>query len=237
MRRRGRGIQAKCGHHLAKLLHHAIAFDEQMGRQRVRRTPDTCGSALEKAGVPGQKDSALPPRLAEEVIVLAGKIHGIIPQESQPPGEATEHRIGQKPRSRAVLARRPGTTFHGFTLAYSPGFFDRYVEFSDHRPVGTFAAEGVDWAAVVRLREGEHEAIHEEFLEGLPRQWNVPADQFPEPADMVGYVLLDPFKVQFPKSGRRYQASQLRLDLPDPALRLLDFSDQDRWVFPIRDGV
>ena len=113
-RRRRCRIQAQGCDHLAELLHHMIAVDEEMRWQRL---------AAKEAGIPGQEDSALAPGLAQKVVVLTGRIFRIIPQNAQPPGQPTEHRIRQKPRDLSVSDRRPRTVIHACTLTHSPGFF------------------------------------------------------------------------------------------------------------------
>ncbi len=73
MRGRERRIQAQCRDYLAKLLHHVIAYDEQMGRQF---------STLEEARVPAQEKTALAPRLPDKIIILARKVLGVISQDA-----------------------------------------------------------------------------------------------------------------------------------------------------------
>jgi hypothetical protein len=95
---RRRKIQAQSRDNLAKLLHHVIALDEQMSRQqaRARPRPGTAfyGAALNKMRIPRQENPAFQARLAEQIVILTGKILGIKPQDAQPARQPAEHCIG-----------------------------------------------------------------------------------------------------------------------------------------------
>jgi hypothetical protein len=117
---RRRKIQAQSRDNLAKLLHHVIALDEQMSRQQARARPGPgtafYGAALNKMRIPRQENPAFQARLAEQIVILTGKILGIKPQDAQPAGQSAQHRIGQESRRLTVLARGSRITLHILTL-------------------------------------------------------------------------------------------------------------------------
>ena len=109
-RRRRCWIQVQGPDDLAKLLHHVIALDEEIGGQL---------QATQETGIPGQEDAALATGLGEKVVVLTGGILDIIPQNAQPPGQPAEHRIGQEPRGLSASGGWPRTCVHARTLTHS----------------------------------------------------------------------------------------------------------------------